>query len=105
MKTQIIESRCYRTGKYTVCGRVYASFSPEILQVVAVKGLIYQYLADGSVLCKMCGPMKRCAFRKISLSLFRLVNLCVSGNVFYVMEFRDIFITLLNKFDESKNSR
>ena len=65
----------------------------------------HKYLADGSVLCKMCGPVKRYAFRKISLSLFHVVNLCVSGNVFYVMEFRDIFITLLNKFDESKNSR
>ena len=31
---------CYRTGKYTVCRRVRASFSPEILQVGAVKGLI-----------------------------------------------------------------
>ena len=28
------------TGKYTVYGRVRASFSPEILQVGAVKGLI-----------------------------------------------------------------
>ena len=40
MKTQNIESRCYRTGKYTVCRRVHASFSPEILQAGAVKGLI-----------------------------------------------------------------
>ena len=29
----------YRTGKYTVCRRVRASFSLEILQAVAVKGL------------------------------------------------------------------
>ena len=40
MKTQNIESRCYRTGKYTVCMRVSASFSQEILQAGAVKGLI-----------------------------------------------------------------
>ena len=33
-----IDSRCYRTGKYTVCRRVRASFSPEILQAGAVKG-------------------------------------------------------------------
>ena len=39
MKTQNIESRCYRTGKYTVCRRFLAFFSPEILQAVAVKGL------------------------------------------------------------------
>ena len=39
MKTQSIESRCYRTGKYTVCRGVPASFSPEILQAGAVKGL------------------------------------------------------------------
>ena len=30
---------CCRTGKYTVCRRVRASFSPEILQDGAVKGL------------------------------------------------------------------
>ena len=30
---------CSRTGKYTVCGRVRASFSLEILQAEAVKGL------------------------------------------------------------------
>ena len=35
-----IESRCYRTGKYTVCRRFRASFSPENLQAGAVKGLI-----------------------------------------------------------------
>ena len=34
-----IGSRWYRTGKYTVCRRVRASFSPEILQAGAVKGL------------------------------------------------------------------
>ena len=28
---------CYRTGEYTVCRRVLASFSPEILQAGAVK--------------------------------------------------------------------
>ena len=26
------ESRCYRTGKYTVCTHVPASFSPEFLK-------------------------------------------------------------------------
>ena len=30
---------CYRTGKYPVCRRVRVSFSPEILQAGAVKGL------------------------------------------------------------------
>ena len=29
----------YRTGKYIVCGRVRASFSPKILRAAAVKGL------------------------------------------------------------------
>ena len=29
----------YRTGKYTVSRRVHASFSPEVLQAGAVKGL------------------------------------------------------------------
>ena len=37
---ELCESRCYRTGKYTDCRRVRASFSPEILQAWAVKGLI-----------------------------------------------------------------
>ena len=36
-----IESRCYRSGKCTVCRRVRAAFSPEILQAGAVKGLNY----------------------------------------------------------------
>ena len=31
---------CYRTGKYTVCRQVCTSFSPEILQAGAAKGLI-----------------------------------------------------------------
>ena len=31
---------CYRTGKYTVCRRVRASFSPEGLQAGAVNGLM-----------------------------------------------------------------
>ena len=31
---------CYGTGKYTLCRRVRPSFSPEILQARAVKGLI-----------------------------------------------------------------
>ena len=30
----------YRTGKYTVCKRVRASFCPVIVQAAAVKGLI-----------------------------------------------------------------
>ena len=34
-----IESRCHRTGKCTICRRVRASFSPEVLQAGAVKGL------------------------------------------------------------------
>ena len=42
MKTQSTESRCYRSGQYTVCRRVRASFSPEILLAGAVKGLYLQ---------------------------------------------------------------
>ena len=40
IETHSIESRCYRTGKYTVCRCTCASFSLEILQAGAVKGLI-----------------------------------------------------------------
>ena len=35
-----LRNRCYRTGKYTGCRRVHASFSPEIVQAGVVKGLI-----------------------------------------------------------------
>ena len=34
VKTHSVESRCYRTGKYSVCMSVRASFSPEINFVV-----------------------------------------------------------------------
>ena len=44
METHSIENRCYRTGKYTVCRRVRAAFSPEILQAGAVKGLNRIYI-------------------------------------------------------------
>ena len=35
----ILKVDCYRTGKYTVCRRIRAYFSPEILHAGAVKGL------------------------------------------------------------------
>ena len=38
-KRIILKVDCYGTGKYTVCRRVRAYFSPEILQAGAVKGL------------------------------------------------------------------
>ena len=37
-----IGSRCYRIGKYTVYRRFRASFSPEILQSGAAKGLSFR---------------------------------------------------------------
>ena len=39
-QTHSIESRCYRIEKHTVCRRVRASFSPDLLQAGAVNGLI-----------------------------------------------------------------
>ena len=36
-ETRTIGNRCYRTGKYTVCRRVPASFNQDILQAGAVK--------------------------------------------------------------------
>ena len=36
---QSTESRSHWTGKYTVCRRVRASFSPEIVQAGTVRGL------------------------------------------------------------------
>jgi len=49
IKTHGIENRCYRTGKYTVCRLVRASFSPEILQAGAVKGLTFSEYASQAV--------------------------------------------------------
>ena len=40
IETHSIENRCYRTRKYTVCGSVPASFSPDIFQAGAVTGLM-----------------------------------------------------------------
>ena len=40
IKSHSTENRCYRTEKYTVCRRVRASISLDILQAAAVKGLI-----------------------------------------------------------------
>ena len=39
VETHSTGSRCYRTGKYTACMCVRASFSPEVAQAGAVKGL------------------------------------------------------------------
>jgi len=39
IKPHSIENGCYKTGKYTVCRCVHASFGPEIVQAGAVKGL------------------------------------------------------------------
>ena len=39
-KCTVLKVICYRMGKYTVCGHVHAFFSPEIVQDVAVKGLM-----------------------------------------------------------------
>ena len=39
IKTRSIENRCYRTGKYSVCRHICASFSLEFLRTGAVKGL------------------------------------------------------------------
>ena len=44
IKPHSTESGCYRTGKYTVCRHVHASFSPEMLQAGAVKRLIVFWL-------------------------------------------------------------
>ena len=46
IKTQSTETRCYRTGKYTVCRRFPVSFSPEILQAGAMKGLKKKFNVD-----------------------------------------------------------
>ena len=40
IKTHTLKVDCYRTGKYTLCRRVRAYSSPEILQAGAVKGLM-----------------------------------------------------------------
>ena len=52
---------CYRTGKYTVCRRIRASFSPKVSHAGAVKGLkkCQQMLSHQwyvSVSDHLCGP-------------------------------------------------
>ena len=42
IESHSIESRCYRTGKYTACRRLCPFYSPEILQAGAVKGLCWK---------------------------------------------------------------
>ena len=49
IKRHSIESRCYRTGKYPVCRRVRTSFSPEIVQAGALKGLSILWAAAAVV--------------------------------------------------------
>lgn len=34
-----------------------------------------------------------------------IINKSIVGNVFYMMEYRDIFLIMLRKFDESRQSR
>ena len=63
-KTHRIKNRYYRTGKYTVFRRVRASFSPEILQAGAVKGLITSW----QLLVLRCG----CQDIKIQLLICQL---------------------------------
>ena len=47
---------CYRTGKYTVCRRVRAAYSPDILQAGVVKGL---NLSSNLPACSaMAGPKR-----------------------------------------------
>ena len=36
---------------------------------------------------------------------FRTISLFFPGNVFYMMEYRDVFVILLKKFDETRSSR
>ena len=54
IETHSIESRCYRSEKYSACRRIRAFFSPDILQIGAVKGLILFFffldLAEGRTL-------------------------------------------------------
>ena len=54
---------CYRTGKYTVCRYIRASFSPDILHAGAPKGLnwmkvavirTYLFLPDSCLSVALC---------------------------------------------------
>ena len=47
----------YRTGKYTVCRRVRATFSPETFQAAAVKGL-----KQCDVRITLYEPVSRCTY-------------------------------------------
>ena len=58
---------CYRTGEYTVCRRVRASFSPEILQSGAVNGL---RMVRGLVLLKIGREERRFGCQRSSEWIF-----------------------------------
>ena len=45
-----------------------------------------------------------CPFVTMRISLLPLILLYL-GNIFYLMEYREIFLTLLRKFDETKQPR
>ena len=54
----------YRTGKYTVCRRIHASLSPEILQAGALKGLGNTEVSDWLVSVCHSTIIQTCAQRK-----------------------------------------
>ena len=98
IKTYSIESRCYRTGKYTVCRRVYESFSPEILQAEAVKGLmlpfsIFSYVSF-TVFISLPVPFSACLPVFLSLPDSSSHPLSFVSQALYVSVFLSVFACL-----------
>ena len=69
--THSLESRCYKTRKYTVCRHVHASFCPEIVQAGAVKGLIVK--AESML---ECVTLKCCTVPVFSVDYIDYSDLC-----------------------------
>ena len=104
IKTHSIESRCYKTGNYTVCRRVRASLIPDILEAGAVKGLILSmclrrgtgYGVEGlTILISLCASVLFAHDAIVSVVVF--CSLClfvVVGFVAFVRLFVCLFVAL-----------
>ena len=70
---------CYRAGKYTVCRRIRASFSPEILQAGAVKGVSFFAFSFFAVSFFAVSFFFALACQRIFIKTGSIENRCVIG--------------------------
>ena len=70
----------YRTGKYPVCRRVRTSFSPEILQAGAVKGLSILLAAAAAVVGKIVNVGTKTTGDNYFLEVLQRLNAALTRN-------------------------